>query len=56
MAGLFGLDLYNLCASMRAVIDYLESVDPAAATEARERYACLSPFSRNPAAYGRLAM
>ena len=56
MAGLFGLDLYNLSASMRAVIDYLESVDPEAAREARERYSCLSPFSQNPAQYGRLAM
>ena len=55
MAGLFGLDLYNLSASMRAVIDYLEGVDPAAAREARERYSCLSPYSRDPAAYGRLA-
>ena len=56
MAGLFGLDLYNLSASMRAVIDYLESVDPALAAEARERYECLAPFSRDPAQYGRLAM
>ena len=56
MAGLFGLDLYNLSASMRAVIDYLGGVDPEAAREARERYSCLAPFSQNPAAYGRLAM
>ena len=56
MTGLFGLDLYNLSASMQAVIDYLEEKDPEAAQEARERYACLAPFSRNPAAYGRLAM
>jgi len=56
MAGLFGLDLYNMNASMRAVIDYLEGVDPAAAKEARDRYACLAPFSQNPAVYGRMAM
>jgi protein-L-isoaspartate(D-aspartate) O-methyltransferase len=56
MAGLFGLDLYNLSASMRAVIDYLESVDPKLAAEARVRYQCLAPFSRDPAQYGRLAM
>jgi protein-L-isoaspartate(D-aspartate) O-methyltransferase len=56
MAGLFGLDLYNLSASMRAVIDYLESVDPKLAAEARERYQCLSPYARNPAQYGRLVM
>ncbi len=56
MAGLFGLDLYNLSASMRAVVDYLGEVDPEAAKEAKERYSCLEPFSHNPAAYGRLAM
>ena len=56
MAGLFGLDLYNLSGSMRAVIDYLEEKDPKLAAEARERYACLSPYARNPAAYGRVAM
>ena len=56
MAGLFGLDLYNLSASMRAVIDYLGGVDPEAAKEARERYSCLAPFGQNPAAYGRMAM
>jgi protein-L-isoaspartate(D-aspartate) O-methyltransferase len=56
MAGLFGLDLYNLSASMRAVIDYLAEKDPKLAEEARKRYACLSPYAHNPAAYGRLAM
>jgi protein-L-isoaspartate(D-aspartate) O-methyltransferase len=56
MAGLFGLDLYNLSASMRAVINYLEIVDPKLAAEARERYGCLAPYSRDPARYGRLAM
>ena len=56
MAGLFGLDLYNLSASMRAVIDYLGTVDPEAAEEAKERYSCLAPFGHNPAAYGRMAM
>ncbi len=56
MAGLFGLDLYNLSGSMKAVIDYLSEKDPALAEEARKRYSCLSPYARNPAAYGRLAM
>jgi protein-L-isoaspartate(D-aspartate) O-methyltransferase len=56
MAGFYGLDLYNLGASMRAVIDYLDDVDPVAAEVARERYGCLQPYSRNPAAYGRMAI
>jgi erythromycin esterase-like protein len=54
-AGLFGLDLYSLGASMRAVIDYLDRVDPDAARVARERYACLAPWTREPAGYGWLS-
>jgi erythromycin esterase-like protein len=56
MAGFYGLDLYNLSGSMRAVIDYLDDVDPEAAALARERYGCLMPWSRDPARYGRLAI
>ena len=56
MAGFYGLDLYNLSSSMRAVIDYLDDVDPDAARLARERYGCLQPWSRDPALYGRLAI
>ena len=56
MAGFYGLDLYNLGGSMRAVIDYLDDVDPDAARLARERYGCLQPWSRDPALYGRLAI
>ena len=56
MAGFYGLDLYNLSGSMRAVIDYLDDVDPEAARLARERYACLAPWSRDPARYGRIAL
>ncbi len=56
MAGFYGLDLYNLGGSMRAVIDYLDAVDPAAARLARERYGCLEPWSGDPAAYGRMAV
>jgi erythromycin esterase-like protein/predicted phosphoribosyltransferase len=39
-AGFYGLDLYSLHASMKAVLRYLEKIDPAAAQRARERYAC----------------
>ncbi|MBZ4418820.1 erythromycin esterase family protein [Myxococcus sp. RHSTA-1-4] len=51
-AGFYGLDLYSLHASMRAVVDYLEKVDPAAARRARERYACFEHFGEEPQAYG----
>ena len=56
MTGFYGLDLYNLSGSIRAVIDYLDDVDPDAALVARERYGCLLPWSRDPARYGRLAI
>jgi erythromycin esterase-like protein len=51
-----GLDLYNLRASIAAVLSYLDGVDPAAARTARERYACLTPWQQDPAHYGRAAM
>jgi protein-L-isoaspartate(D-aspartate) O-methyltransferase len=56
MAGFYGLDLYNMGGSIRAVIDYLDDVDPEAAAIARERYGCLMPWSRDPQAYGRMAI
>ena len=56
MAGFYGLDLYNLSGSMRAVIDYLDDVDPEAAAVARERYGCLQPYAKNPQGYGRMAI
>lgn len=54
--GFYGLDLYNMTASMAAVLAYLDRVDPQAAELARGRYACLSPWSREPAAYGRASL
>jgi erythromycin esterase-like protein len=56
MAGFYGLDLYNLNASMRAVIDFLEQEDPEAAKIARRRYGCLEPWADHPATYGRMAL
>ena len=56
MAGFYGLDLYNMGSSIRAVIDYLEETDAEAAAIARERYGCLMPWSHNPQAYGRMAI
>lgn len=54
--GFYGLDLYNLSASIKAVTDYLDRVDPEAAAVARERYACLKPWSKDPQLYGRMAL
>jgi putative phosphoribosyl transferase len=51
-----GLDLYSMTASIAAVLAYLDRVDPAAAAEARARYASLAPWSRELAAYGRASL
>ena len=56
MAGFYGLDLYNLSSSMRAVIDFLDKEDPEAAKVARRRYGCLEPWAENPARYGAFAL
>jgi erythromycin esterase-like protein/predicted phosphoribosyltransferase len=50
--GFYGLDLYSLRASMKAVLGYLEKVDHAAAQRARERYACFDQFGEDTQAYG----
>ena len=55
-AAFHGLDLYSLHASIRAVLDYLDEVDPASAKIARERYGCLTPWQADPATYGRAAL
>jgi erythromycin esterase-like protein len=51
-AGFYGFDLYSLHRSMNAVIDYLDEVDPSAATRARERYSCFEQFGADAQAYG----
>lgn len=53
--GFYGLDLYSLHASMAAVLEYLDVVDPDAAARARARYACFDQFGDDPAAYGHAA-
>jgi erythromycin esterase-like protein/predicted phosphoribosyltransferase len=50
--GFYGLDLYSLHASMKAVLRYLEKVDPEAAKKARERYSCFDHFGEDTQAYG----
>jgi protein-L-isoaspartate(D-aspartate) O-methyltransferase len=55
-AGFFGLDLYNMRGSIAAVLAYLDKVDPQAASVARERYGCLTPWQREPGTYGRAVL
>ena len=49
--GFYGMDLYALQASMRAVLDYLEQRDPDAGRRARERYGCFDRYGEDPQTY-----
>ena len=51
-----GLDLYSMYSSIRAILRYLDEVDPEAAALARQRYGCLTPWQSDPATYGRAAL
>lgn len=50
-AGFYGMDLYALHASMRAVLTYLDKTDPEAARRARERYGCFDRYGEDPQTY-----
>ncbi len=50
--GFYGLDLYSLHSSMKAVLDYLENIDPEAAKRARFRYSCFEDFGEDAQSYG----
>jgi erythromycin esterase-like protein len=50
--GFYGLDLYSLHRSMARVIEYLDTVDPAAADRARHGYACFDVFGDDAQLYG----
>jgi erythromycin esterase-like protein len=50
--GFYGMDLYSLFSSVRAVLAYLDAVDPEAAQRARSRYACFDHFGEDSQAYG----
>ncbi|HEU4581400.1 MAG TPA: protein-L-isoaspartate(D-aspartate) O-methyltransferase [Polyangiaceae bacterium] len=54
--GFHGLDLYSMFTSIAVVLRYLDEVDPAAARVARERYGALTPWQKDPAAYGRAVL
>jgi erythromycin esterase-like protein len=50
--GFYGLDLYSLHSSARAVLEFLDKVDPEAARRARYRYSCFEHFGEDTQAYG----
>ncbi|GKT97902.1 erythromycin esterase [Fusarium langsethiae] len=51
-AGFYGLDLYSMGTSMKAVIDYLDTVDKDMAKVARGRYVNLMDWLKDPHEYG----
>ena len=53
--GIYGLDVYSLYTSAADVVEYLATVDAAAARRARERYACFDPYRPEPQRYGAAA-
>ncbi|HEX8794138.1 MAG TPA: protein-L-isoaspartate(D-aspartate) O-methyltransferase [Polyangiaceae bacterium] len=55
-AAFHGLDLYSLFTSIAAVLAYLDDVDPGAARVARHRYGALTPWQKDPAAYGQAVL
>src|SRR3954465_16071283 len=50
-AGFYGLDVYSLWDSMRAVTQYLERVDPQLAAAARRAYNCFEPYAEDAQDY-----
>lgn len=49
--GFYGLDVYSLWDSLRAVTRYLEMVDPEAAERAKEAYRCFDPYGAEAQQY-----
>ncbi|MBE7173675.1 MAG: erythromycin esterase family protein [Williamsia sp.] len=53
--GFYGLDVYSLWDSMKAMIDYLEREDPATARSVKKAFRCFEPFEENEQEYARHA-
>ena len=51
--GFYGLDVYSLWESMRAVLDYLKRVDGATAAAARKAFECFEPYQEDVQDYAR---
>jgi len=51
--GFYGLDVYSLWESMRAVNEYLERIDPTLAAAARRAYNCFEPYAEDVQDYAR---
>ena len=51
--GFYGLDVYSLWDSMRAVVNYLERIDPQLASGAKRAYRCFEPYGEDEQEYAR---
>jgi erythromycin esterase len=51
--GFYGLDVYSLWDSMKAMMQYLENEDPAAAQSVKKAILCFEPFNENEQLYAR---
>ncbi|HWJ90293.1 MAG TPA: erythromycin esterase family protein [Flavisolibacter sp.] len=54
--GFYGLDVYSLWDSMRAMLDYLEKEDPQAARTVKKAIQCFEPYREDEQAYARYSL
>jgi erythromycin esterase-like protein len=51
--GFYGLDVYSLWDSIRAVMEYLDRIDPRLAAAAKRAYNCFEPYAEDAQDYAR---
>ncbi len=54
--GFYGLDVYSLWDSMKAMMHYLETEDPNAANSVKKAIQCFEPFNENEQQYARYTL
>ena len=54
--GFYGLDVYSLWDSMKAMMNYLETEDPNAANSVKKAIQCFEPFNENEQQYARYTL
>ena len=54
--GFYGLDVYSLWDSMKAMMNYLEREDPNAASSVKKAIQCFEPFNENEQQYARYTL
>lgn len=54
--GFYGLDVYSLWDSMKAMMHYLETEDPNAASSVKKAIQCFEPFNENEQQYARYTL